>query len=287
MTSFCTDTIRFAPNLRPERGILRAEALSLTADAQRAAQLLLRRAKSDGDAIREEARVQSESALEAARAQVQEMLEAARADAQQLRDTAQEDARQLAEGAQQRVFEQAAELLALLEQASAAIVERVEGTAIELTQKLFDKLVAGVTPREKLEIALKHVLQEAPPKLVDPLLRVHPDDMELLPEVDWPVKGDASIARGTCRLEAASGQWCAGFEAAVDALKAAFQKGVEETRTGTPDEDGQEEAQQADGEGAESAEETVREDHEDPGEESDEAVQDAWADDEQDDPPAH
>jgi|GEM_PF-953045 len=275
MTSFCTDTIRFAPHLRPDRGILRAEALSLTADAQRAAQLLLRRAKSDGDALRDQARAQGESELATARAQAQQELDTARSEAQRVLDDAYAQAQQLAGAEQQRVLEQAAELLELLEQAGAAIVERVEDTALELTQKLFDKLVSEVTPRERLAAALKHVLQEAPPKLVDPLLRVHPDDVELLPEVEWPVKGDPSIARGACRLEAASGQWCAAFDAAVEALTAALRQGVEEARLGVPDEAGYDEP-------LESASQAEQEADDAP---VDDSAEEALPDDSQDDAP--
>jgi flagellar biosynthesis/type III secretory pathway protein FliH len=121
-------------------------------------------------------------------------------------------------------------LLQALQQAQDTVLERVEEIVTGLVQTLYDRVVMETTPQERIAAALRRVVQEAPPKLVDALLRVHPEDAALLPELDWPVKNDTTIARGACRLEASNGQWCANFDAAVTAVKAAFAQGVESTR---------------------------------------------------------
>jgi flagellar biosynthesis/type III secretory pathway protein FliH len=94
---------------------------------------------------------------------------------------------------------------------------------------LFDKLLLQATPRKRIEASLKRLLRETPPRLMDAVLRVHPDDVDLLPEVDWEIKRDDTIARGACRLEAASGEWHADFEGAVNALRSAFYDAVEQS----------------------------------------------------------
>lgn len=242
MTRFCTDTIQAGPHLRPTNGVLRAPALAVTGEARHAAELLLRRAHSDADATRAAARAEADALLAAAAADAQAMRETAEAEAAQVREAAETEAREVRQAAQaeaqhmtaaeqQRVLEQSGALLDGLKEACGAIVTRVDDIAIELAQKLFDRLVSEVTPRERIAAALKCVILEAPPKLVDSLLRVHPEDVDLLPEVDWPVKPDPSITRGACRLEATNGQWCANFDAAIDALKRAFQQGVHETQS--------------------------------------------------------
>lgn len=191
---FCTDTITIDDSLRAEHGVLRVAALAVTADAREAAQRIL---------------------------------DDARAQASALLQQAQHDASQRTREAEEQTMQRAAQLLQSLEQANASFLDHAQGLVVELAQGLFDRLVMDATPREKLEAALKRVLKEAPPKLVNALLRVHPDDVELLPAVDWDVKQDASLAPGTCLLQADSGEWRADFSAAVDALKEGFTRALQ------------------------------------------------------------
>ncbi len=239
MNGFCVDTIAGNPHLRTPHGILRTAALTLTADARRAARLLVRDAHAEAGVLIENAHRDADAILAEARAEAERIV----ADAQEL-------AQQLTAAEHQRVIAQAAELLRSLEQTNDAILERAEDIIVGLAQTLYDRLVMNTTARERIDASFRRVLQEAPPKLVDALLRVHPEDAALLPEVDWPVKADAALAPGACRLEASNGQWCANFDAAVQAVKAAFAQAVEDARLGTPgtDEDG--DSADADGERA-------------------------------------
>ncbi|MTV41984.1 FliH/SctL family protein, partial [Duganella radicis] len=161
-----------------------------------------------------------------ARAEAERLLAGAREQAGRILGEAREQARQLNAAEQQRVVVQAAELLRALEQANEAILERAQEIVAGLAHALYDRLVAQTTPRERIDAALQGVLREAPPKLVDALLRVHPDEVALLPPLDWPVKADAALAPGACRLEASNGQWCANFDLAAQAVKTAFAQGI-------------------------------------------------------------
>jgi flagellar biosynthesis/type III secretory pathway protein FliH len=191
---FCTDTITTDDSLRADHGVLRVSALAVTADAREAAQRI----------------------LDDARAQASAMLQ-----------QAQHDANERTREAEEQTMQRAAHLIQSLEQANATFLDHAQGIVVDLAQGLFDRLVMDTTPREKLEAALKRVLQEAPPKLVNPLLRVHPDDFALLPAVEWDVKQDAGLAPGTCLLQADSGEWCADFSATVGALKEGFKQATQ------------------------------------------------------------
>jgi flagellar biosynthesis/type III secretory pathway protein FliH len=223
MNNFCVDTIAGNPHLRAHHGILRAAGLPLTADARRAARLLVRDAQSKADAL-----------VENAHGMADDILANARAKAEQILADAGEQAQRLTADEQQRVIEQSSALLQSIQQTHDAVLERVEDMVIDLAQTLYNRVVMEATPRERIDAALRRVIQEAPPKLVDTLLRVHPDDVALLPEVDWPIKADVSLVPGACRLEASNGQWCANFDAAVQAVKAAFAQGIEDAQSDTP-----------------------------------------------------
>lgn len=201
MTGFCVDTITLDKSLRANHGVLRVKALAVTADARIAAQRIMENAREEAAALLKEAR---------------------------------EEAAQLTGQAEEQTLQRADELLEALANANETFLARAQDMIIGLGQGLFDRLVMETTPREKIEAALKRVQTEAPPKLVSALLRVHPDDMELLPQIDWDTKADASLTPGTCRLEASDGEWCANFTAAVAALNAAFKSAVE---TNTENED--------------------------------------------------
>jgi flagellar biosynthesis/type III secretory pathway protein FliH len=222
MTGFCVDSITPAPDLRALHGVLRGAAFSVTTNAGRVAERIEREAQAQAD----------------------QLLDAARAEAQQI-----------AGEAERVVFERAGTLLEALEAMQATLIERSQELVIDLTGNLFDRLVMQTTPREQIAAMLQRVLQEAPPKLVEPVLRVHPDDVELLPAVDWSIKPDPHLARGACRLEAASGQWCANFSGAVEALRSAFVDAVNKP-IAVPEEDasaGEPDSEQDSGEHSEPA----------------------------------
>jgi flagellar biosynthesis/type III secretory pathway protein FliH len=189
MSGFCTRKIAIDTRLRPRDGVIRMQDLELTSDA---------------------------------RALADDILAQARAEAERIREQAEQDARECAREAEAETLRRAAALLATLEQANATLVERARGVVIETVQGLYERLAAQTTPRKRIEASLARILREAPPRLVEPVLRVHPDDVGLLPEVEWEVRRDASLARGACRLEAATGQWQADFDASVEALRLAF-----------------------------------------------------------------
>jgi flagellar biosynthesis/type III secretory pathway protein FliH len=200
MADFCIATIRPEAGLRPVHGILRARALSVTGDARTAAARIV-----------EEAREEADTLLEAARGEAARIGEAARAAAQQAVSSAEEHA-----------LRRAAELLDGIERLRADFLGQAHGVVADLAQALFERLIKDMAPRERIDAALRRIVDEAPRKLVSPVLYVHPDDAALLPGLAWEIKPDPAMERGSCRLEATVGEWSFDFNAAVDALKTAF-----------------------------------------------------------------
>lgn len=199
MTGFCVEKIVADERLRPADGILRSEELTVISDA----------------------RVLAEHIVQEARDKAADIL-----------SQAQSRAKELEQSAENQVFARASELLAGLEEAGATVADRVAGTVIDLVMSLFDRLLLQATPRKRIEASLKRLLRETPPRLMDAVLRVHPNDAGLLPEVDWEIKHDDTLTRGACRLEAASGEWHADFEGAVNALRNAFYDAAEQSMAG-------------------------------------------------------
>jgi flagellar biosynthesis/type III secretory pathway protein FliH len=193
MRSFCIDQIRIEPGLRAEHGVMRSASFAVTTRARVVAADIERRAEAEREAV-----------LRAAR----------------------DEAGRIVQEAETKVFEQAARLLELLAQMQGTVVDRAQDIVVDLACSLLDRLVLQMTPREKVEATLRRLLAEAPPKLVEPVLRVHPEDAEHLPAVDWEIKKDDTMARGACRLEATDGKWCADFGGALDALRNAFRESV-------------------------------------------------------------
>lgn len=203
MNGFCVDILVPQACLRADHGVLRDAALRVTADAGAAA-----------EQIRDGASAEAAAMLDAARSGAEAMLSAARSEA-----------RQAVQAAEQQTLERAGQLLAMLQSTHDAFLAAAEATVLDLAQGLFERLVIELAPRERIAAAYQRVQLEAPRRLVAPLLRVHPDDIDLLPATEWDVKADPSMARGMCRLEAASGEWCVDFDAAVSSLKAALTPG--------------------------------------------------------------
>jgi flagellar biosynthesis/type III secretory pathway protein FliH len=202
MTDFCSARIELEGGLRPADGVLRAESFAVTADACKAAARLLASARSEADAI----------------------VQAARAEAGRIDDEARERARAATRDAEERTLKRAAELLQALDRTNEEFLGRAQDTVLKLAQALFERLVAGMAPRERVEGALRHLQLQAPRRLVHPLLRVHPEDAESVAGVDWEIVPDLAMPRGSCRLEAQSGEWSFDFDAAVEALSAVIKE---------------------------------------------------------------
>lgn len=200
MNAFCVDILAPAACLRADHGVLRDAALRVTADAG----------------------VAAEQILDGARTEAQAMLDAARSEAEAMLQAARTEARQAVQTAEQQTLERATQLIRMLQTTHDTFLASAEATVLDLAQGLFDRLVIDLTPRQRIAATYQRVLLEAPRRLVSPLLRVHPDDVDQLPATEWDVKSDPTLARGTCLLEAASGEWCVDFDAAVVALKAAL-----------------------------------------------------------------
>jgi len=196
---FCIDVVSVPSQLRPHDGVLHASAIAITSDAAAAAAAIM---------------------------------EDAAAKAQALARQAAADAQAAVLKAQCSTIEQAGHLLQTLQQRHAALLDGTQRIVVDLAQALFERLVGELTPRERVAAVLRLLLVEAPPKLVSPMLRVHPDDIALLPEIGWELKADPGMPRGCCRLEADSGEWSVSFDAAVAALKSAFIKAVAAPTTG-------------------------------------------------------
>ncbi|MGW8393176.1 FliH/SctL family protein [Pseudoduganella sp. HUAS MS19] len=189
MTAFCVARIEADPRLLPLHGILRGAALERTADAQ----LLAGQIIAQG-----------------------------RHEAEQLLAAAREEARLAVHEAQARVLGQGMQLQQGMEAVMAAFQEQAQDMVAELAATLYERLVLETTAQERIAAACRRLLQEAPPKLLNAVLRLHPQDMPAPQGLPWPCESDPSLEPGTCRLEADSGQWRADFTAAAAALRQAL-----------------------------------------------------------------
>lgn len=184
---FCVETLPIEANLRPVDGVLRVEAFRVSGDARRAADQLLEKARSEADS---------------------------------LLDAARQDAERAVHEAEQAAFTRLQDIVGKLENLNREFLERAEPLVVDLALALFNKLVSLTTPRERVEAVLRQILHEAPSKLVEPVLHVHPDDKDLLPELQWQIKPDPEMTPGSLKLEAAGGEWAGSFAAATAALAA-------------------------------------------------------------------
>jgi len=189
MKPFCVAKLTPGSDLRARDGVLTDGALAVTLEAGEAATRMVQRAQDEADALRERG---------------------------------QADARQAVLEAQSEALRAADAMLAAMRSAQEDFLLRAEEIVIDLAQQVFARLASATAPREKIEAALRMVQKEAPHNLIAPVLRVHPDDMELLPPLEWPVKSTPTLARGACRLEAGNGEWSVAYDAAVDALNMAL-----------------------------------------------------------------
>lgn len=189
MNDFCVERLSVPAIVRAEHGVLRPQALRVSADAGQAAARLLEQARAEAGLILEQARLEADQAVRQQR---------------------------------QDVAGQATQLLQGLQQARQDMLARMENLVVELALEVYDRLLLELTPRERVAAMFRRVQQEAPGKLVEPVLWLHPDELALAPDSAWERKADARLAAGTCRLEAASGEWRAEFLLASAELRAAI-----------------------------------------------------------------
>jgi flagellar biosynthesis/type III secretory pathway protein FliH len=202
--SFCVATIEIDERLRAAHGVFRGASLFSA----------------------NQAREMSAQLMEEARQARDELLDAARASAEETVRAAEREGELAVQSAQTRVVKQADALFATLEGALASVTDGIRPLVLQLAGDLFDRLVLDATPQERVAAAYRRLLEEVPPKLLDAELRVHPDELPLfetmVPAPRWTLVADAKMARGACRVDAASGEWSAGFELAAEALRQAF-----------------------------------------------------------------
>jgi flagellar biosynthesis/type III secretory pathway protein FliH len=215
MSNFCVATVQVDERMRGDHGVLHAHSLFLSSQAREMAAQLMDEAEQNREALLLQTQEQSEQML---------------ADAQQ----AGEDA---VEQAQTRVIEQANDLFATLDSSLAQVNDGIRPLVVSLALELFDRLVLESTPEERAAGAYRRLLTEVPLKLIDAVLKVHPEELAIyeafVPAPRWALQPDPSIARGACRVDANSGEWSAGFDLAAKALRAAF---VHSTEPGVVDE---------------------------------------------------
>jgi len=189
MTTFCVAQLSPPHDLLATDGVLRAADLGATFEAHALAARIVAEAQAERAAMLAAAAQESQQSMAAAQAQV------------------------LAEGAA---------LLDALRAAADGLSERAEDIVTGLALQLFDRLILDTTPQQRVAASYRRLLQEAPPRLVNAVLRMHPDELALAEGWEWPVKADATLLPGACRLEADSGQWRADFHAAAESLSRAF-----------------------------------------------------------------
>jgi hypothetical protein len=117
---------------------------------------------------------------------------------------------------------QAEAMLGALAQLEQRFLDQAADLVADLAQALFLRLAGELAPAARVAAMLYQLRVHAPARLVDPVLRVHPDaviDPASVPAA-WRVEPDAALVPGCCRLEAASGEWCFDLDAAVLALAA-------------------------------------------------------------------
>ena len=189
MTPFCVTRLEPAPGLLASDGIFRAADLGTTADAEALAGRIV-----------DEAHAERVAVLAAA----------------------EEESRLLATAAQAQVLAEGSALLDGLRTAADELAARAEDIVTGLALQLFDRLVLDTTPQQRVAASYRRLLIEAPPRLVNAVLRMHPDEMALAEGWEWPLKADAALPPGACRLEADSGEWRADFHAAAASLSQAM-----------------------------------------------------------------
>ncbi|MBP1313315.1 FliH/SctL family protein [Herbaspirillum huttiense F1] len=186
MSDFAVQRVTVPDQLRAHHGVLRLTGLTVTSDAAQLAEQMLAQARDEAELIREQAA---------------------------------EDARHAVKRQQEEVAQRGTALLEGLQRAQHDMLERIEEVVVDLAQDVMECLLLELAPRDRIAAMLRRVSQEAPAKLHEAVLWVHPDDQQLLPASPWEIQTDSALAPGSCRLEAASGEWRSDFALAVQALR--------------------------------------------------------------------
>lgn len=189
--TFCVQKIVIEDALRPDQGLLRLTALKVTADAQECAETLLNEA---------------------------------RAAAEQIVQHAQHQAETVAAEIGQRTIDTFRTYQESFDKQYAGFMQRAQPLVIQLALGLFDQLVLSMNERERVGILAARLAHEAPTKLDEAMLHLHPSDVPHLPEPEWPVKSDPSLTPGTAMLIASSGEWRMNFAVAVETIKNSLQR---------------------------------------------------------------
>jgi len=189
MQGFCVELIEREPALLACHGVLTATALRTTADACAAAAHIMQRARDEADALMLESRQKATQAVEQLR------LETAK---------------------------QATQLLETMQRTYDDFFVRTEPIVLSLAQAAFERLTGELTPHERVQAVLHRLRKEVPPRLIDAVLRLHPEDMSYATGSDWDIQPDLLLPRGTCRLEAGEGEWRVSFDVALSVLRQAF-----------------------------------------------------------------
>ena len=189
--NFCIEKITIDAALRSDQGLLRHTAVKVTADAASCAQRLLEEARTKADNIKQEA---------------------------------QQRANAIITDTEQRTIEAMRDYLDKFDIQYASFIQRAQPLVIQLALGLFDQLVLSLSDRERITALTTRLAHEAPTKLSEAMLHLHPSDVDALPEPEWPVKADSSLTPGSAVLIASSGEWRMDFSVAVDTLKTALQR---------------------------------------------------------------
>lgn len=187
--NFCTQKIEVDAGLRPDSGLLRLAALKVTADAHACAQ---------------------------------RHLDAAHTTAAQIVQQAQQKADAITAEAEQRTIDALRDYQQAFDTQYASFMQRAQPLVVQLALGLFDQLVLSLSERERIDILANRLVREAPAKLSEAMLHLHPSDAAQLPDPEWPVKPDSGLTPGTAVLIASSGEWRMNFSVAVDTLKNAM-----------------------------------------------------------------
>ena len=187
--NFCIAKIDIDTTLRPDHGVLRVNVFAITADARLCAQRTLDNAKSTADQIVQKARQQADA---------------------------------ITADAEQRTLDAMRSYQSAFDAQYAEFIQRAQPLVIQLALGLFGKLVLSMTERERVAATVTRLTFEAPTKLSEVMLHLHPSDVAHVSDIEWPIKGDPTLAPGTAVLIASSGEWRMNFPMAVDTLKASL-----------------------------------------------------------------
>ena len=183
---FCQHSIAPPSGLLPSHGVLSAPALALTSDAGQAAARLLADGRARAAALVEEELARSRHDIAAAR---------------------------------HKALEQSSAMLAAMERLPRDFLAQAEPTVIQLAQALFQRLVGTLAPAEQAAALLRQLVEAAPLRLPEPVLRLHPQDAaQLAPRLlppGWALQPDPAQAPRCWRLESRHGEWQFDFDAAV------------------------------------------------------------------------